>query len=174
MSNITEWAEQELRLAGYDINDPEDGPNRWLAEGTLKLLEVFSEQGHSGMSAPYAVALFEKLASYKPIAPLTGEDDEWVYVGEDTWQNKRCSAVFKGKDGQAYNIDGRVFWEWYSSPDVDDGKPYKTHFTSNDSRVNVEFPWTQPDEPEYVFTPNDEFPNEEQSTLSELKGQANE
>lgn len=96
---------------------------------------------------------------------LTGEDDEWVKVGEDTWQNKRCSAVFKGKDGQAYNNDGRVFWEWYSSPNIDDGAPYKsyfkTYFTSRDSRVNVEFPWTQPDEPEYVFAPNDEFPNEE-------------
>lgn len=161
MSNMTEWAEQELRRAGYDINDPEDGPNRWLAEGTLALLKVFSEQGHSGMSAPHAIALFEKLASWKPIAPLTGADDEWVDVGEDTWQNRRDSTVFKGKDGQAYDIDGRVFWGWYSAPDIDEGKPYKSYFTSYDSRVNVEFPWTRPDKPEYVFTPNDEFPNEE-------------
>jgi len=57
MMAMMEWAEQELKLVGYDINDPEDGPDRWLAEGTLELLKVFSEQGHSGMSAPYAVAL---------------------------------------------------------------------------------------------------------------------
>jgi hypothetical protein len=63
MSNMLKWAEAELKLAGYDINDPEDGPNRWLAEGTLELLKVFLEQGHSGMSAPFAIALFEKLAS---------------------------------------------------------------------------------------------------------------
>lgn len=156
-----EWAEKELKLAGYDVNDPEDGPNKWLAEGTLELLKVFSEQGHSGMSAPYAVALFEKLAMWKPIAPLTGEDDEWNEVGESTWQNKRNSAVFKKEDGQAYWINGRVFWEWYSAPDIDDGKPYKLTFTSYDSRVNIEFPWTQPDKPEYVFVPNEEFPNEE-------------
>jgi len=112
-----EWAEQELKLAGYDINDPEDGPNRWLAEGTLELLKVFSEQGHSGMSAPYAVALFEKLALWKPIAPLTGEDDEWNEVGESTWQNRRNSVVFKGEDGQAYWIEGRVFWEWATHPE---------------------------------------------------------
>ena len=31
MSRMLEWAENELRYAGYDINDPEDGPNRWLA-----------------------------------------------------------------------------------------------------------------------------------------------
>jgi hypothetical protein len=158
---MLEWAEQELRYAGYDCNDSEDGPNKWLAEGTLELLKVFSEQGHSGSSAPYAVALFEKLAMWKPIAPLTGEDDEWMEISDDTWQNKRNSAVFKEENGQAYWIQGRVFWEWYSSPDIDDGKPYKSYYTGFDSRVNIEFPWTQPDEPEYVFVPTEEFPNED-------------
>ena len=163
MSEMMKWAEQELRYAGYDINDPEDGPNRWLAEGTLELLKVFSEQGHSGMSAPYAISLFEKLASWKPITPLTGEDDEWgePYDREGTRQNKRNSAVFKRADGQADWLDGRVFWEWYSAPDIDDGKPFKSYYTSKDSRVNIEFPWTQPDKPEYVFVPTEKFPNEE-------------
>jgi hypothetical protein len=160
MSNMLKWAEEELRLAGYDINDPEDGPNRWLAEGTLELLKVFSEQGHSGSSAPFAVALFEKLAMWKPIAPLIGSEDEWMEVGPDVWQNKRNSVVFKGEDGRAYWMDGRVFWQWYSSPDIDDGKPCKIYYTSHDSRVNIEFPWTQPDKPEYVFAPTEEFPNE--------------
>jgi hypothetical protein len=160
MSNMLKWAEQELRYAGYDINDPEDGPNRWLAEGTLELLKVFADQGHSGMSAPYAIALFEKLAMWKPIVPLTGADDEWMEVGTDVWQNRRNSAVFKKEDGQAYWMDGRVFWEWYSAPDIDDGKPYKIHYTGSGSRVNIEFPWTQPDEREYVFAPTEEFPNE--------------
>lgn len=160
MSNMLKWAENELLLAGYDRNDPEDGPNKWLAEGTLELLKVFADQGHSGSSAPYAVAIFEKLALWKPIAPLTGADDEWQEVGEDTWQNKRNSSVFKGKDGQAYWIEGRIFWEWFSSPDINHGKPYKTHFTSRGSSVNIEFPWTQPENPEYQFVPNEEFPNE--------------
>ncbi len=161
MMAMMEWAEQELKLVGYDINDPEDGPDRWLAEGTLELLKVFSEQGHSGMSAPYAVALFEKLALWKPIAPLTGEDDEWNHVGESTWQNRRNSVVFKGEDGQAYWIEGRVFWEWATHPEIDDGKPFKSYYTSRESRVNITFPWTQPDQSEYVFVPTEEFPNEE-------------
>jgi hypothetical protein len=153
MSNMLTWAESELRLAGYDVNDPEDGPNRWLAEGTLELLKVFDNQGHSGSSAPYAVALFEKLAMWKPIAPLTGADDEWVEVGTDVWQNRRNSSVFKKADGQAYWMDGRVFWDWFSDPSIDDGKPFKSYYTSIDSRVNIEFPWTQPDKPEYIFRP---------------------
>jgi hypothetical protein len=161
MSNMLKWAEEELRYAGYNVNDPEDGPNRWLAEGTLELLKVFSDQGHSGTSAPYAVALFEKLAMWKPIAPLTGEDDEWMEVGTGVWQNRRNSAVFKKEDGQAYWMDGRVFWEWATHPEIDDGKPFKSSYTSRDSRVNITFPWTQPDKPEYVFVPTEEFPNEE-------------
>lgn len=163
MSNMLKWAEEELRYAGYDVNDPEDGPNRWLAEGTLELLKVFAEQGHSGSSAPYAVSLFEKLAMWKPIAPLTGEDDEWgeAYDLKGTRQNKRNSAVFRGTDGQAYWSGGRVFWEWYTHPEIDDGKPYKSYYTGRGSRVDIEFPWTQPDKPEYVFVPTEEFPNEE-------------
>lgn len=159
--SMIEWAEQELRYAGYDVNDPEDGPNRWLAEGTIELLKVFADQGHSGSSAPYAVALFEKLAMWKPIAPLTGEDDEWMEVGYDVWQNKRNSAVFKEEDGQAYWMDGRVFWEWATHPEIDDGKPFKSYYTGRGSRVYVTFPWTQPDKPEYVFVPTEEYPNEE-------------
>lgn len=160
MSNMLKWAENELRLAGYDPDDKEDGPNKWLAEGTLELLKVFAEQGHSGSSAPYAIALFQKLALWKPIVPLTGEDDEWNEIETNMWQNRRNSSVFKDKDGQAYWAEGRVFWEWYSHPDIDDGKPYKTYFTNHESRVNIEFPWVQPDKPEYVFVPDEKFPNE--------------
>jgi len=161
MSNMIAWAKEELLRAGYDVNDPEDGPNKWLAEGTLELLKVFSEQGHSGSSAPYAIALFERLAKWKPIAPLTGADDEWNEVGNGVYQNRRDSAVFKDACGRAYDIEGRIFWEWFSAPDIDDGEPYKSYFTSSDSRVFIEFPWARPDKPEYVFSPTEEFPNEE-------------
>lgn len=161
MSNMLMWAKEELRRAGYDLNDKEDGPNRWLAEDTLDLLELFAKQGHSGSSAPFAVALFEKLATWKPITPLTGDNDEWNEVDEGIWQNCRNYRVFKGKDDQAYYIEGKVFWEWATYPDIDDGKPFKSYFTNSDSRVNIEFPWTQPEAPEYIFIPSDEFPNEE-------------
>jgi len=151
MSAMLKWAEQELRYAGYDVNDPEDGPNRWLAEGTLKLLELFADQGHSGMSAPYAVALFQTLASWKPLTPLTGDDSEWMEVGPDVWQNKRASNVFKGEDGRAYWMDGIVFWEWHKdNPEDINGEPYQIYFTNKDSRVYIDsFPWTMPEKPEY-------------------------
>lgn len=164
MSEMLTWAEQELKLAGYDVNDPEDGPNRWFAEATMNLLKVFVEQGHSGGSAPHAVALFERLAMWKPLAPLTGDDSEWNEVGDGVFQNRRNSAVFKNaNDNQAYWIEGRVFWNWFSYIDEETGekKTFKSYYTCNKSSVNIEFPWTQPDSPEYVFEPTEEFPNEE-------------
>lgn len=39
--NKQSWAKTELELAGYFVDDPEDGPNKWLAQGNLELLEVF-------------------------------------------------------------------------------------------------------------------------------------
>ena len=155
-----DWAVEELKRAGYDINDPEDGPNKWLAESVIELLVVFGGQGHSGSSAPHAVELFKNLAMWKPLAPLTGEDDEWNEVGDGVFQNKRDGRVFKEKDGKAYCLDMIVFWEWYSSPDIDDGKPYKSYFTSKDSHKFIEFPWKAPEQPEYVFVPTETFPNE--------------
>ena len=94
---------------------------------------------------------------------MTGADDEWCepYDDSGTQQNKRNSTVFRDVDGQAYWIDGRVFWNWYSAPDIYNGEPYKVYFTSRDSRVDIEFPWVQPDKPIYVFEPTKEFPNEE-------------
>jgi hypothetical protein len=109
MSNMMKWAENELRLAGYPGD--EDGPNKWIYEGTLDLLKVFTEQGHSGMSAPYAISLFKRLANLEPISPLTGEDDEWREVGDGYFQNRRASNVFKNADGP-YWMGGIVFWEW--------------------------------------------------------------
>lgn len=148
MSETMNWAERELEAAGYHADDPEDGPNKWLREGTLELLKVFGAQGHSGGSAPFAISLFETLASHKPLTPLSGDDSEWVEVDEDgLCQNNRASDVFKDADGQAYQIDGIIFWEWYT--DEETGEKSKVYFTSRESRVPVTFPYTIPEKPEY-------------------------
>jgi hypothetical protein len=132
-SNLLAHARRELSAIGYAPVEgiQEDGPNLWIQQNIIELLEVFTTQGHSGSSAPYCIGLFTKLASFEPLGPLTGEDSEWMEVSEGTWQNLRCSHVFKDADGRAYNSAGRVFRE-----------PSGACFTSRDSRVYVEFPYT--------------------------------
>ena len=138
--NLIEHAKMEFKAVGYKpMEECEDDPNKWIQENVLELLEVFSKQGHSGSSAPFCIGYFQKLASFEPLTPLTGEDWEWNEVGEGQLQNKRCSHVFK-KDGQAYDIRGKVFRE-----------PNGCCFTSRDSRVDVEFPYTP--KTEYVDVP---------------------
>ena len=125
-------AEKEFEVLGW----PGDcDMQEMVCENILELLKVFAEQGHSGSSAPYVLNLFNKLARFNPISPLTGKDSEWNEVGENMFQNNRDSSVFKaGKDGKAYWLYGRVF----------KAKNGGT-FTSNKSSVPVKFPWIRPE-----------------------------
>jgi hypothetical protein len=132
MSNLIEFAKSELDIIGMKEDDLEIS-NRAMREHILKMVEVFSDEGHSGFSANYAVAILQKLLKFEPLSPLTGEDSEWNLISEDgemTYQNKRCSHVFKS-NGKAYDLNGKVFIQ-------ENGSAY----TSADSRVDVTFPYT--------------------------------
>ena len=152
----------EFRAAGWvdENGNWKEEYQQLLCEGVLKLLMVFADEGHSGTSAPYAINLFKKLAMFEPIVPLTGEDWEWSDVrhngdGSIHYQNKRCSHVFKEGDGQAYDIDGKVFWEWCERPLSEDEEGYpgidtfKSYYTGYESRTPVTFPYTPTKE--YVY-----------------------
>lgn len=128
MRNLVNHAKKEMEIAG--MYKDEDGPNKWMRDSVLELIEVFSRQGHSGASAPWCIGLFEKLASFGIISPITGEESEWNEIGTGVLQNKRCSHVFK-ENGIAYDIEGIIFRE-------KDG----CCFVSRDSRVNIKFPYT--------------------------------
>jgi hypothetical protein len=122
--------------------DSPDEMNRAMRKHILHMMQEFADEGHSGFSASYAIGILEKLLRYKPLTPLTGADDEWVDVAEQSggilWQNKRASHVFKDNEG-AYDIDGKVFWEWYTDPET--GEKSKSHFTCKESRVMIQFPY---------------------------------
>ena len=129
--NLITHAKKEMERMWPEPDDMQD----MVKANVLELLEVFSKQGHSGSSAPYVLGLFQQLADFKPLGQLTGEDDEWMEVGPNTYQNIRCCSVFKkGKNGTAYWLDGNIF------RDQNGGT-----FTNRYSRVKVEFPWTMPE-----------------------------
>lgn len=136
MSNYIDHARRELNAIGYKLDGPlEDGPNKWVMENIFELLEVFEKQGHSGSSAPYVAAMFQKLANFEPLGPLKGTDDEWNEVGDGIFQNNRCSHVFK-EHGQAYDIEAIIFKDSNGSC-----------YTNRQSRKNISFPYT----PERVY-----------------------
>jgi hypothetical protein len=147
MSNLVEWAKAELERIGGKDDEMQQAMNKDI----LQIVEVFSEQGHSGFSAGYALNIIKRLLNWKPITPLTGEDDEWCDVpswddGENSQQNKRCSAVFRKNfdNSTAYYINGKVF--------SDDGG--KSWFTNRDSFVPITFPYVVPEKPERIIVEN--------------------
>lgn len=109
MGNLTEHARRELELAGlFDQDSDYEGD---VGKAVMELVDKFASEGHSGLSANMCISLFSKVAAFEPLTPLTGGDDEWADVdGEGTFQNRRCSHVFK-KNGVAYDISGKVFRE---------------------------------------------------------------
>jgi len=149
MSNLKTHAMDELDRIGMTEDSP-DKMNVAMRKHILHMMQEFADEGHSGFSASYAISILTKLMQFKPLSPLTGEDDEWIkddYGGEISYQNKRLSSVFKD-DGSCYDIDGKVFWEWFKD---EDGNAVKTYYTCRDSHVDVTFPYTPPDKPIYEY-----------------------
>lgn len=137
MSNLELHAKKEMEIAGLFDKDSDYGG--LLGEAVMKMVKVFADEGHSGFSANMAITIFEKVARFEPLTPLTGADDEWNEVGHGIFQNNRCSHVFK-ENGAAYDIVGKIFRE-----------PSGSCFTSFDSRTPVTFPYTP--KHEYVDVP---------------------
>lgn len=129
--NLSEYADLELRAAGYDPDSPEFVKST-VYRNVMDLIHTFEGQKHSGMSAGWIMSMFYKLAFFKPLGPLTGDGSEWVLLDEarDLWQNNRASHVFREK-GEAYDIQGIVFR-------TIDGENY----TNQHSKVPVVFPYT--------------------------------
>lgn len=125
-----EHAKQEFKVLGWPGNSESQG---WVCEDVLELLDTFSKQGHSGSSASYVLNIFNKLAKFEPLGPLTGKEEEWgePYDEQGIQQNKRCSRIFRNKDGRAYDIEGKVFID-----------PDGSCYTNGDSAVYIEFPYT--------------------------------
>jgi len=105
MSNLLKHAERELSLIGYDGKDEY---NNMAKAAIMELLSTFANQGHSGFSANYVTDVFNKLARFETLSPLTGEENEWNDVTEMSgdrktlFQNNRNSAVFKDDTGCYY------------------------------------------------------------------------
>ncbi len=141
-SNLEKHAEEELKRSGA-FSEEDDFYGGMTGKAVMELVKTFAEQNHSGMSAAIVIQLFSKVAAYEPLSPLQGTEDEWEegYLNDGMKQNKRCSHVFMNKDGKAYDIQGKVFRE-----------PDGTCYTSSDSLVFIEFPYTP--KTEYVDVPD--------------------
>lgn len=137
-SNLVAHADEELRRAGWADKDGFYGG--MMYDAVMSAIRLFSIEGHSGMSASIAASVIEKVSRFQPLTPITADPSEWgePFDEEGTRQCRRMSSLFMRPDGTVYWLDGRIFEE-----------PDGCRFTSSDSRVDVDLPWT-PTEPEIV------------------------
>lgn len=131
MGQMLEFAKEELRR--LRSSDEPDEMQDMMDAHILRMVQTFSDEGHSGFSAGYAISILEKVLRFEPVTPLTGADDEWneVSSGPDmTHQNRRCGHVFKRADGTAYDSEAVIFRD-----------PSGACYTSRDSRRDITFPY---------------------------------
>lgn len=143
---LVSFAENELKLLEDICKNDEEALNmqKTVTKDVMQIVQIFTEQAHSGFSSAYILDLLERLLRYKPLTPLTGDDDEWEdcsQFGINDLQNKRCPAVFKRPDGTAYWVEGKIF--------SDDGG--KSWYTSADSHVDIQFPFSVPLHSENIY-----------------------
>lgn len=103
-SNLQVYARDELERAGwFDKNGMYDG---MIGHAVMRLIDTHSAEGHSGGSHAIVMALFTRVAEFKPLSPLTYAEDEWHESVEGLLQNRRNSAVFSDDDLNTwYDLD---------------------------------------------------------------------
>lgn len=111
MSKLVEHAKRELELAGLFAKDSDyDG---MLGEAVLRLVECHAKEGHSGMSHSMALSIFNRVANFKALGPITSDPREWMEVGTGAWQNLRQSSLFSVDAGKThYDIDDPEQKNW--------------------------------------------------------------
>jgi len=101
-SNLVAHARYELQAIGEDSQTTEE---------LLKVVQAFSDMGHSGGSAGVAIAMLNELLQFQNLSPLTDNPDEWLFHGADiwgaeggVWQNKRNGEAFSHDGGVTYYL----------------------------------------------------------------------
>ena len=137
MTNTYKHAKRELDILAATVPDAIVTP---FAKEILALCEKFGKSGQSGGSAPYTATAIskavKKLLLQEPICDVTGHESEWFDVSEScggnvTYQNNRCSALFKdGIESKAHYLDaivwkGKEYWDTFTGRVYIDDKNFE-------------------------------------------------
>lgn len=100
-SPLVAHARRELRLIGEDD---------FVITGLCKVIRAFADMGHSGGSAPHAIAYLERLLRFQPLSELTDDPGEWIDRHADgttpvpLWQSDRNPEAFSTDGGKTYTL----------------------------------------------------------------------
>jgi hypothetical protein len=94
-SNLVFHAMRELKTIRED---------KTHSEGLVKMVEIFASMGHSAGSAGVAIAQLNALLQFQNLSPLTDDENEWVFHGNNVWQNARNGEAFSNDGGKTYYL----------------------------------------------------------------------
>lgn len=109
MSNLIRHAEEEMRRAGLYDKDSDYGG--MIPEAVMKLVRALASEGHSGGSHAITMAIFNQVANFKTLTPITSDPTEWNNVADERqpgggkkpiFQNRRDPAMFSNDGGKTY------------------------------------------------------------------------
>jgi hypothetical protein len=132
MSNLSQHARRELRLAGYDENS-DDVLDRTIYDTTLEIVRAFEKNNHSGYSAEGHTRMIEKLLRFQPLTELTDDPAEWSQdtLVDGTWQNRRRPDAFSDDGGKTYYSVDEYRYGWRRKIFGPHKKIYHTRSRSN-------------------------------------------
>jgi hypothetical protein len=100
--NLVKHAKRELELIGED---------QQTSRGIIKIVQIFANMGHSGMSAEYTIQTLTNLLRWKNLSDLTDDPAEWMFISEDKsgvadgiWQSTRNPEAFSNDWGRNYYL----------------------------------------------------------------------
>ncbi len=122
MGNLSDYAKSEMQRAGLFDEDADYGGA--IAHGVMRLIAVLEDEGHSGFSHGMAMAIFNQVANFRPLTPLTDDPSTWMDVAEKTvdhealWQSTRNPEAFSNDGGKTYYLldDGDRSTRYTSEP----------------------------------------------------------
>ena len=126
---LVSYARDELMRAGvFDKDSDYDG---MLGEATLKVVEAFADEGHSGCSAAFSLSMLKRLLRFKPLSPIKQPVvGDYVEVMDDTFQHCRDSDVFSSDGGRTWYTLTDEYSTWW--------KPWTW---GRDGRRAISFPY---------------------------------
>lgn len=115
MSNLIRHAEDEMMRAGLYDKDSDYGG--MIPEAVMKLVRALASEGHSGGSHALTMQIFNRVANYHTLSPLTNDPAEWMEVSDmcpveqrPVFQSRRDPSFFSndgGKTGYSINDEKR-------------------------------------------------------------------
>jgi len=92
-SNLERFAEDELSR----IEKDEEGLQEVINEHILKMVQLFSDEGHSGFSANYAINILNRLLRFMPLTPIEDNPEDWSECREGVYHISDIPACSKIK-----------------------------------------------------------------------------